>query len=276
MAIGVFVSTGALPTLAAGATAPPALASITLVKVEYWHKDHLGSTAATTNHAGAVTGRYAYDPFGKRRSANGLYDANGTLLIDYSPAVNHGSDRGFTGHEHLDELGLIHMNGRLYDPRFGIFLQADPLIQDALNLQSYNRYIYCIAGPMGCTDPSGYGWLRDIFKAIDPIGYRLHHWAHAQRHNPYVRLVAAIVVSYFTAGAASGWAAGALATSFPAATCTFTGAAMISVAAGVAGGAAGGFVAGAIVSGDLRGAVTGALAGSISGGVTGTLATLIQ
>jgi len=139
MSVGVLVSAEPLPTLAANATAPPVLASITLVKVEYWHKDHLGSTAATTDHTGAVTGRYAYDPFGKRRFANGVYDANGTLLIDYSPLVNHGSDRGFTGHEHLDELGLIHMNGRLYDPRLGVFLQADPLIQDALNLQSYNR-----------------------------------------------------------------------------------------------------------------------------------------
>ncbi len=27
--------------------------------------------------------------------------------------------RGFTGHEHIDELELIHMNGRVYDPETG-------------------------------------------------------------------------------------------------------------------------------------------------------------
>ena len=27
--------------------------------------------------------------------------------------------RGYTGHEHLDRFGLIHMNGRIYDPASG-------------------------------------------------------------------------------------------------------------------------------------------------------------
>jgi hypothetical protein len=47
-AIGVLVSTGALPTLGAWPAGPAALTSgMTLVKVEYWHKDHLGSLLAT-------------------------------------------------------------------------------------------------------------------------------------------------------------------------------------------------------------------------------------
>lgn len=33
-------------------------------------------------------------------------------------------------------------SGRIYDPRFGRFLQADPFIQAATNTQSYNRYFY--------------------------------------------------------------------------------------------------------------------------------------
>ncbi|VVH66721.1 Rhs family protein-like precursor, partial [uncultured Gammaproteobacteria bacterium] len=36
-------------------------------------------------------------------------------------------------------MGLIHMNGRVYDPQIGRFLSADPYIQ---NTQSYNRYSY--------------------------------------------------------------------------------------------------------------------------------------
>lgn len=110
---GVLVSNGALPTLTAAATAPPAISTIALRKVEYWHKDHLGSLTATTDHAGAVTARYAYDPFGKRRYINGAYDAFGALVIDWNSAVSSGTARGFTGHEMLDDVGLIHMNGRL-------------------------------------------------------------------------------------------------------------------------------------------------------------------
>lgn len=43
---------------------------------------------------------------------------------------NGGSEeRGFTWHEMLDEVGLIHMNGHLFDQNLGRFLQADPIIQ---------------------------------------------------------------------------------------------------------------------------------------------------
>jgi RHS repeat-associated protein len=37
------------------------------------------------------------------------------------------TNRGFTGHEHIDEMGLIHMNGRVYDPQIGRFLSTDPV-----------------------------------------------------------------------------------------------------------------------------------------------------
>jgi RHS repeat-associated protein len=32
------------------------------------------------------------------------------------------------------------MNGRIYDPSTGRFMQADPIIQDTYNTQSHNRY----------------------------------------------------------------------------------------------------------------------------------------
>ena len=95
-----------------------------------------GSVVATLDHTGAVTARHAYDPFGKRRHTHGSYDAFGSLVIDWSSQLNHGTDRGFTGHEHLDDLGLVHMNGRLYDPTIGRFLQGDPLIQAPDDLQN--------------------------------------------------------------------------------------------------------------------------------------------
>lgn len=153
--IGVLVSSGALPTLTASQTAPTQLASVTLVKVEYWHKDHLGSLAATTDHAAAVTARYSYDPFGKRRYASGSYDPFGALVIDWSPAVNAGGDRGFTGHEQLDDVGLVHMNGRIYDANIGRFVQPDPQITFPEDLRNFDRYAYVLNDPLGTTDPTG-------------------------------------------------------------------------------------------------------------------------
>lgn len=37
---------------------------------------------------------------------------------------------GTPGHEHLDTVGLIHMNGRVQDPILGRFISADPIVQD--------------------------------------------------------------------------------------------------------------------------------------------------
>ena len=45
------------------------------------------------------------------------------------------TNRGYTGHEHIDEMGLIHMNGRVYDPVLGRFLSADPNIQAPIGVR---------------------------------------------------------------------------------------------------------------------------------------------
>lgn len=42
-------------------------------------------------------------------------------------------DRGYKGHEHLLDVGLINMNGRIYDPRLHRFLQVDSNIRDPYN-----------------------------------------------------------------------------------------------------------------------------------------------
>ncbi len=56
----------------------------------------------------------------------------------------------------LDQLDLVHMNGRVYDPYTARFLTADPLIQDPVNGQSYNRYSYVLNNPTNWTDPTGF------------------------------------------------------------------------------------------------------------------------
>ena len=57
-----------------------------------------------------------------------------------TPIFAQGMARGFTGHEHLDSVSLIHMNGRVYDPVLGRFLSADPTVQFPDSTQGLNRY----------------------------------------------------------------------------------------------------------------------------------------
>ncbi len=64
--------------------------------------------------------------------------------------------RGFTGHEQIDAVGLVHMNGRVYEPTLGRFLSADPIVEAIDNLQTYNRYSYVRNNPVTLTDPSGF------------------------------------------------------------------------------------------------------------------------
>ncbi|PCK04759.1 MAG: hypothetical protein COA42_18895, partial [Alteromonadaceae bacterium] len=56
----------------------------------------------------------------------------------------------------MDGVGLIHMNGRVYDAELGRFISADPFVQDRTNLQALNRYSYVLNSPLSYTDPSGY------------------------------------------------------------------------------------------------------------------------
>ncbi|MCG8465447.1 MAG: RHS repeat-associated core domain-containing protein, partial [Xanthomonadales bacterium] len=70
--------------------------------------------------------------------------------------------RGFTGHEHLNETDLIHMNGRVYDYNLGRFYSVDPFIQFPENSQSVNGYSYILNNPLSGTDPSGYQSNSDV------------------------------------------------------------------------------------------------------------------
>jgi hypothetical protein len=124
------------------------------------------------------------------------------------------------------------MNGRVYDPKLGRFLQADPFIQAPKDTQSLNRYTYVSNNPLSYTDPSGYFSLSRFIKK----------WG---------RVIVAAVAAYFTFGAAYAWAANAIASGVAnsVAFAKFVGAVGWKVVAGAVAGASSGFVAGAIASG---------------------------
>ena len=111
---------------------------------QYLHRDHLGSVDTVTSSNGTVIQRMSFDAWGKRRQPSLVASGSGAgpawldLLAPSAIATFDVSatTRGFTGHEMLDPVGLVHMNGRVYDPELGRFLSADPFVQDASNLQS--------------------------------------------------------------------------------------------------------------------------------------------
>lgn len=142
------------------------------LKQNYMLKDHLGSIVAyvdvdklASSYSSAVE-RSGFDAWGKRRQPNWAA-LTFTELVNYK---SNASDRGYTGHEQVDSVGLIHMNGRVYDPVIGRFLSADPMIQAPSDLQSYNRYAYVRNNPLTLTDPSGFSWWskhgQSLFKQI--------------------------------------------------------------------------------------------------------------
>ena len=129
---------------------------------------------------GELYTRMGFDPWGQRRDPDNAqvpwlqWVAPGALPFDtftqpiWAQLMLEATPRGYTGHEHLDWHGVIHMNGRIYDPHLARFLQADPFMEDTGTL---NRYSYVLNNPLMYTDPSGYffGSFKDIFKTVISI-----------------------------------------------------------------------------------------------------------
>ncbi|MEK6154535.1 FG-GAP-like repeat-containing protein [Flavobacteriaceae bacterium 3-367] len=129
----------------------------------YLHRDYLGSILAITDADGDVKEQRQFGAWGTvdkfRDSGTGTVFDHGSLL-----------GRGYTGHEHFFEVGLIHMNGRMYDAQLGRFLAPDNHIQEPFNPQNFNRYSYALNNPLMYTDPSGESFWSFIGEAFTGIG----------------------------------------------------------------------------------------------------------
>lgn len=206
----------------------------TTTTLKYYLKDHLGSITGFTGDNGVLLEEMSYDAWGQRRNAD--WTASTT-------AINSSHERGFTNHEHYDLFAMIDMNGRVYDAVLGRFLQADPYIQDATDLQALNRYSYMDNNPLSGTDPTGYKkrWWKKIKRWIKPL--------------------AIIAVAAITGGIAAPALAGTLGLS--------------GVGAAVFSGAAAGFasnVTGTLLNGGgLGDALKSGLKGAVIGGVSAGL-----
>ena len=110
-----------------------------------YHYDPRGSTVALTNAAGAVTDRYAYDPYGAVAGRQGSTP---------NPFTYNGRDGVFD-----DGDGFYYMTARYYIPSLGRFAQQEPLYRGSLlRPQSLNRYAFAEGNPIDRIDPRGELW----------------------------------------------------------------------------------------------------------------------
>jgi RHS repeat-associated protein len=191
----------------------------------YLTSDHLGSANLVLDSSGNTLASESFTPFGARRGSNwqGV-----PTTADYSTFAST-SRRGFTGHEMLDSVSLVHMNGRVYDPFLGRFLSPDVYIQALGASESINPYSYAWNDPLRYVDPSGHSLLGFV-GAIVGIA---------------IAIFAPEAIS-FIAGSAETFSATTLA---------------------VIGGFAGGFIGTYISTGNLSASLTAGLIGGVTGGL---------
>ena len=203
---------------------------------------------------------YNFDAWGRRRNPTDWSYTNvpaPTLL-----------KRGFTGHEHIGEITLINMNGRMYDPVLGMFISCDNFVQSPTRSQNFNRYSYALGNPLKFTDPDG------NFFFIMAIGYALMQADiagnasknHGGDYWSGFGKSAAVSAVGMAVGFGVGSFVGAL---LPAGTgalgSTLWGGASGALSGGISGGITNSMFGGSFKSGFINGAIGGGIMGTISG-----------
>ena len=239
-------------------------------------RDNLGSITHVIAPDDSLVQELSYDAWGRLRDPATLQ----VFEPGNEPELFLG--RGYTGHEHLTQFGLINMNARLYDAALGRFLSPDPYVQMPDFSQNFNRYSYCMNNPLKYVDKDGKSFF--LIAAIvagayfggsaangtfNPIKWNYGSW----------KTYAGMAV-----GGMAGYAGTALGASVAAAA---TASGTSSIGAGIAGGMIGGMASGAIngagmaaisggslndiMEGMTLGTVMGGFGGAISGGIGGAI-----
>lgn len=105
-------------------------------KVTYYVNDLQGSPVLALDEQANVLWREDYKPYGDKTQK--------------APASL--NDVGYTGHQNEDDIGLVYMQQRYYDPVLGRFLSNDP-VGFTGNSHSFNRYVYGNNNPYRYVDP---------------------------------------------------------------------------------------------------------------------------
>lgn len=239
---------------------------------KFLHKDYLGTILAISDEAGSPVERRHFDAWG---NFTHLQKNNGAVLTDINVinATELLVDRGYTSHEYLAGVELIHMNGRLYDPLLRRFLNADENIQDPYNTQSYNKYGYVMNNPLLFNDPSGEFWVAGFFLTyIAPVIYGA---LIGTAVGAGIYIIKSLISGNWSwngfaksllIGAVTGGATGGLLGMYSAT--SFNGAVVLgSVNGAISGGVNALFDGTNFFTGLYRGAITGAAMGALRGGL---------
>ena len=223
------------------------VAKITGTDINYFHKDHLGSSSVISDNNGSAIETADYMPFGSLR------DHAGSTASNYK----------FSDQEQDSEVGLYNFNARLYDPAIGIFISPDTIIPDPYDPQTLNRYAYCRNNPLSYVDPDGhFGILASI--AVGAVIGAISAGAQSD-WDPGAMITGAMIggVSGAVGFGAGSWAFGAAGGEGASALLAS------GIVGGAAGGATGGGLSAAVYGGNVgQGILKGAGLGAIAGGVT--------
>jgi len=214
------------------------------------YTDYLGSILKITNEYGATVAEQNFDAWGRRRNVDNWTYVN----VQQLPAWLY---RGYTGHEHLDALGLINMNARLYDPMTGRMLSPDNYSGYFFGTQGMNPFSYANNNPLKYTDPDG-EWVHIVVGAV--VGGVFNLISNWDEINSFGE-----GLGYFFSGAAGG--AVTAATGQPALGGLITGGANAALAGGK-------FID--VARGAIMGGATGALGGVLGTKISSLISPLIQ
>jgi len=98
-----------------------------------------GDVVGLVNEAGTVVNTYEYTPWGEIRNESETVD---------NPIK-------YAGEYYDDELGMIYLRARYYNPKVGRFTSHDIEEGEISNPLDMNRYVYCRNNPIKYVDPTG-------------------------------------------------------------------------------------------------------------------------
>ena len=124
--------------------------------ISYYMTDPSGTVIATTDASGQVTARFDYKPYG-------------------APVMDPASGVSYAGHVRDDEVDLVYMQARFYDPATGRFLSVDPVRVGVGLHGGMDRYSYALNNPIANIDPDGRSAIDrdDLIRRFDSDNSRL-------------------------------------------------------------------------------------------------------
>lgn len=106
-----------------------------------------GDVVGLVNDSGTVVNTYEYTPWGEIR--------NETETVD-NPIK-------YAGEYYDDELDMIYLRARYYNPQIGRFTSLDIEEGEIASPLDMNRYVYCKNNPVKYVDPSGENWIYNAW-----------------------------------------------------------------------------------------------------------------